>query len=164
MNRYKLFLGIVGVLLLVVHACEHKQNSQQVLTHWLQGSYQAESNAGLITENWSHPRRDVWIGEREIMSNGQMIEQSKIEIKNVDDDLSVFFTHQQVEHIIPSKIVDMRTFDFGIDREEVERGPYRIKFEKISEDEFRRVHYVIENGRNSIETFDFKKIKSSNDK
>jgi len=163
MNTYKFFLGIVGLLLLEVSACEHKQSSQQVLTHWLQGSYQAESNAGLITEHWSHPQRDVWIGEREIMSNGQMIEQSKIEINDVDEELSVYFIHQQVEYIIPSKIVDMRTFDFGIDREEVESGPYRIKFEKISEDEFRRVHYVIENGRNSIETFDYKRIKSSND-
>ncbi len=157
MNTFKLS-SVLGLVLLVLAACNNEQHSKQVLTHWLQGAYQAESNAGLIKEQWSHPKRDIWMAQREIMSSEQIIEQSKIEIKNVGENLSLFITYQQEEHIIPSKIVDMSTFDFAMNREEVSSGPYRIKFEKISDNEFRRVHYVIENGRNSIETFDFKKI------
>ena len=135
-------------------SCKQSSPNKTILTHWLQGSFQASSNEGEISEEWAHPEKQIWVANRKIRKDNQLIEESKIEIKSIDGELSLILNWEGNEYILPSKIVDMREFEFA---NESDNGPQRVKFERIDDNSYRRVHYTLINGRNTIDMYDFKK-------
>ena len=152
---FKLFYP--ALCLLVLYSCKGSSSSDPVLTHWLNGTFQANSHDGLLEEVWSHPKRDLWKAERQIITSEQARKLPPLEIKLINDNLSLVFPYQGNTYILPSRVVDMRNFEFQ--KEQKDNEPHRIKFEKTGDVDFRRTHYIQENGRNSIEPLEFKRVK-----
>ena len=150
---------ILFSLVLIIVQCDNKTSEKKpVLTHWLNGSYQAESSEGLVEETWEHPRKEYWVGLKKTFQNNQVTSEQEFEIKIVDDVLSLVFQHEGNTITLPSTKADMTNFEFA--RPEDVEGPNRVKFEKTSDRSFRRVDYNIVNGRNRINMYDFKKIRN----
>lgn len=150
----KKFVFLVTILSITIQ-CQEKAK-EPTLTHWLHGTYQSDSNEGEVIESWKHPKKEYWIAQQKVHQNNSIIDEQELEIKIVDEVLSLLLTYEGQTYTLPSTKVDMNGFEF--ERETEEDGPHRVKFEKTGSDTFRRVHYVYVDGRNRINMFDFSKI------